>query len=76
MPPDGCSACMSIVIITSKLRGAKQDSVPYMVKIILTHIPVESGAVDPYVDRMLNGSGKAMVLPPSDDEVIRVGAMS
>ena len=30
MPTDGCSVCMPIVIINSKLRGAEQDSVPYV----------------------------------------------
>ena len=57
MATDGCSVCMAIIIVNSKLRGAKQDSVPYMVKIILTHILSECGVVDPYVDRFLNGSG-------------------
>ena len=32
MPTDGCSVCMSTVIINSKLRSAEQDSVPYRVK--------------------------------------------
>ena len=53
MPTDGCSECMSFIIVNSKLRCAKQDSVPYMVKVICTHIPVECGVVDPYVDRVL-----------------------
>ena len=57
IPTDGCTVCIPIIIINSKLRGAKQDSVPYMVKVILTHIPVECGAVDPYVDGFLNGPG-------------------
>ena len=56
MPTDGCSVHMPI-IINSKLRGAEQDSVPYMMKVILTNIPVECGVVDPYVYRFLNGSG-------------------
>ena len=47
----------AIIIINSKLRGVIWDSVPYMVKVILTHIPVECGIVDPYVDRFLNGFG-------------------
>ena len=47
-----------------------------MVKVILTYIPVECGVIDPYVDRFLNGSGKAMVLSPYNGEVVRVGAMS
>ena len=42
---------MPIIFINSKLRAAKQDSVPYMMKGIHTHIPVECGVVDPYVDR-------------------------
>ena len=76
MPTDGCSVCMPIIIINSKLMGAEQDSVPYMMKVILTHIPVEYGVVDPYAHRFLNGSEYAMVLPPYDGEVIRVGPMS
>ena len=57
IPTDGCSVHMPIIIINSKFRSAKQDSVQYMVKVILTHIPVECGVVDPYVDRFFDGSG-------------------
>ena len=39
-PTKGCSVCMPIVIINFKARGAKQDSVPYMVKVVLTCIPI------------------------------------
>ena len=46
MPTDGHSVHMPIIIINSRLRGAEQDSVPYMMKVILTHIPVECGVVD------------------------------
>ena len=56
MPTEGCSVHMPITIINSKFRGAEQDSVPYMMKVILTHIPVECGVVDPHVYRFLNGS--------------------
>ena len=49
MPTDGFSMCMPIIIINSKLMGAEQDSVPYMMKVILTHIPIECAVVDPYV---------------------------
>ena len=56
-PTDRCFVCMTIIITNSKIRGAEQDSVPYMMKVILTHIPVECGVVDPYVYRFLNGSG-------------------
>ena len=41
MPIDGCFVCMLITIINSKLRGGEWDSVPYMMKVRLTHIPVE-----------------------------------
>ena len=40
---------MPIVITNFKVRGVKQDSVPYMMKIILSHIPTECGVVDPNV---------------------------
>ena len=40
---------MHIVITNFKVRGVKQDSVPYIVKIILIHIPTECGVVDPNV---------------------------
>ena len=57
MPTEGCSVHMAIVIINFKLRGVEQNSVPYVMKIILAHIPIECGIVDPYVYRFLNGSG-------------------
>ena len=76
MPTDRCSVHMPIIIVNSKLRGAKQDFVPYMVKVILTHIPDDCGVVDPYLDGFLNGSGLAMVLPSYNGEFSRVGAMS
>ena len=56
MLTDGCSVCMPIIITNSKLRGAEQDSVQNMM-VILTHIPVKCGVVDPYVYRFLNSSG-------------------
>ena len=49
MPTNGCSVHMPNVSIESKLRGAEQDSVPYMMKVVLTHIPVECGVVNSYV---------------------------
>ena len=49
MPTEGCSLCMSIVITNFMVKGVEQDSVPYMMKAILTHIPIESGVVDPNV---------------------------
>ena len=63
MPTDGCFVCMPVIITNSKQRGAEQDSVPYMMKVILADVPVECGVVDPNVYRFLNGSSQAMVLP-------------
>ena len=57
MPTDWCLVHMPLIIINSKLRGAEQDSVPYMMKVILIHIPVECGVVDPYVYTFLIGNG-------------------
>ena len=36
MPTEGCSVHMPIIITNFKLRGVEQDSVPYMMKVILT----------------------------------------
>ena len=33
---DASSVCMPIIITNSKLRGAEQDSVPHVMKVILT----------------------------------------
>ena len=44
MPTEGCSVCMSIVIINFKVRG-----VPYLMEIKPTHISVKCGIVDPNV---------------------------
>ena len=41
MPTEGCSVHMPIVITNFKVSDVKQDSVPYMIKIILAHIPIE-----------------------------------
>ena len=57
MPTKECSVCMPIVITNFKVRWVNKGSVPYMMKIILTHIPVESGIIDPNVYRFLNSSG-------------------
>ena len=40
-----------------KARGVKRDSIPDMVKIELTNIPVKSGIVYPDVDCLLYGPG-------------------
>ena len=49
MPTEGYSVHMQIVITNVKVRGIKQDSVSYMMKVRLTHIPIECGVVDPNV---------------------------
>ena len=41
MPTEGCSVCMPIVITNFKVRGVKQDSVQYMMMVVVTHIPIE-----------------------------------
>ena len=46
---------MLIVIIYFKVRGFKQDSVPYVMKVIITHIAIECGIVNPNVYWFLNG---------------------
>ena len=49
MPTEGCSVHMPTVITNFKVRGDEQDAVPYIMKVILTHIPIECGVVDPNV---------------------------
>ena len=56
MPNDRFSVHLPIIIINSKLRGAEQDSVPYIMEVVLNSIPVECEAVDPCEYRILNGS--------------------
>ena len=56
MPTDGCSLCVPISLLILS-TGVLNRTVPYMAKVILTHIPAECGVVDPYVDRFLNASG-------------------
>ena len=47
-----------------KLWCIEKHSVPYMVQIELTYIPIKCWIVNPYVDGFLNSSGNAMVFPP------------
>ena len=49
MPTEGCSVCMSIIITNFKVMGVEQDSVPYIMKLILAHIPIECGVVNPNI---------------------------
>ena len=46
-----------------KARGVKKDSVPDMIEIVFTNVPVESGIVYLDVDGFLYGPGQALVLP-------------
>ena len=46
MPIKGCSVCMLIVIINFKVRGVKLDSFLYMVKVLLTYIPIKCRVFD------------------------------
>ena len=43
MPTEGCSVHMPIAITNFEARSDKHDSVPYMMKIMLIHIPIECG---------------------------------
>ena len=61
MPTDGCSVYMPIIFLILSSGGAKYESFQYMVKFILTHIPVDCWVVELYVDRFFDGSGYAMV---------------
>ena len=45
------------VLCTCPLCLLILSSVQYMVKVILTHIPVVCGVVEPYVHRYFDGSG-------------------
>ena len=44
-----CSVHMPTDIINFQVNSVKQDSVPYMMQIILTHISVKCGIVDLHV---------------------------
>ena len=69
MPTKLCSVCMPIRRVNFKVRGVKWDSVPYMMEIILTNIPINCGIVDCSVNRLLYCPGKAIFIPPYDAEV-------
>ena len=36
-----------------KIRGAKEDPIPYVIKMELTYIPVKCGIINPDVNRFL-----------------------
>ena len=76
MPTNACSVHMPIGRDNFKVRGVRQDSVSYMIKIVFTNIPVKCVVADSNVNRLLYISGYAMVLPPYDVEVLRCGIVS
>ena len=43
MPTEWSCVCIPIGITNFKVRGVEQYSVPYVVKVILTHIPTDCG---------------------------------
>ena len=53
--------------------GIKKYSVPYMMQIEPTYIPIKCGVVKPYVDGFFNCSGHAMVHPLYYLEVVLYG---
>ena len=63
--------CMPLGIAYFKTRGIKKNSVPYIIEIVLTYVPIESWIVYPYVDSFLYSPGQALVLPPYNVEVVR-----
>ena len=56
MPTEGCTVHRPIIITNFKVSSVEQDSVPYMMKVILTHILIQCRVVDPNVYLFLNGS--------------------
>ena len=52
--------CVHAFVITNfMVRGVKYDSVPYMMMIILTHIPIECWVVDPNLYGHSNETGNS-----------------
>ena len=49
MHTEGYSVCIPIAITNFKVRGVKQDSISYMMKVTFFDIPIECGVVDPNV---------------------------
>ena len=49
--------CMPLGKAYFKTRGVKKNSVPYMIEILLTNVPIENGIVYSYVDSFLYGPG-------------------
>ena len=57
MPANACSVHTPIGRVYSKMVGVKKDSVPYMIKIVLTNIPIKCGIVDSNLNRFFYSAG-------------------
>ena len=57
MPINVCSVCMPIGSVNLRSGVLSRDSVPFMMEIVLTCIPIKSGIVYPNVNRLLYSPG-------------------
>ena len=57
MSTEECSVCMPIVIINFKGRVLNRTQSHVCIKIVLTHISIKCGIVDPNVYRFLDSFG-------------------
>ena len=54
MPTEGCSVCMPIVITNFKVRGVKQDTMQYLMKVTLTIFLLSVGLLTlMYIDSLM-----------------------
>ena len=75
MPTIMC-VCMPIGRVYFKARAVKKDSVPDIIKIELTYVPIKGGIVYSDVNRFFYSPGQALVLPPYDVEIVWCGIVS
>ena len=68
--------CMPIGRVYFKARAVKKDSVPDMIKVELTYVPIKGGIVYSDVNRFFYSPGQALVLPPYDVEIVWCGIVS
>ena len=59
-----------------KARGVKKDSLPDMIKVELTYVPIEGGIVNSDVIRFSYSPGYVLVLPTYDAEIVLAGFVS
>ena len=71
---NACHMHMPIGTVYFKV-GVLSKTLPYMIKSLLTNIPIKCWIVDSNVNRLLNSPGQAMVLPPNDVKVVRCGVV-